>query len=98
MCATRAWRVWADGEAGGAGNGTAARAAVANAKPSVIVMLFRQPGANIIDTVDSVKAAMPELVAALPSDIQVTIANDRTTTIRAALPTPSSRCCWRCCW
>ena len=73
------------GKAGGAGNGTAARAAVANAKPSVIVLLFRQPGANIIDTVDSVKAAMPELVAALPSDIQVTIANDRTTTIRAAL-------------
>ena len=60
-------------------------AGLADGKPSVIVLLFRQPGANIIDTVDSVKAALPELVAALPSDIQVTIAVDRTTTIRAAL-------------
>jgi multidrug efflux pump len=60
-------------------------AGLADGKPSIIVLLFRQPGANIIDTVDSVKAALPELVAALPSDIQVTIANDRTTTIRSAL-------------
>lgn len=58
---------------------------LADGKPSVIVLLFRQPGANIISTVDSVKAALPELVAALPSDVQFTIANDRTTTIRAAL-------------
>ncbi len=74
-----------DGPSVGAGDGSSANAALAEAKPSVIVLLFRQPGANIIDTVDSVKAAMPELVAALPSDIQVTIANDRTTTIRTAL-------------
>jgi multidrug efflux pump len=60
-------------------------AGLADGKPSVIVLLFRQPGANIIDTVDSVKAALPELVAALPSDVQVTVAVDRTTTIRAAL-------------
>ncbi len=53
--------------------------------PSIVVLLFRQPGANILDTVDQVKAALPELEAALPSDVQVTIANDRTTTIRAAL-------------
>jgi multidrug efflux pump len=53
--------------------------------PSVIVLLFRQPGANIIDTVDQVKAALPELEAALPSDVQVIIANDRTTTIRSSL-------------
>jgi multidrug efflux pump len=60
-------------------------AGLADGKPSIVVLLFRQPGANIIDTVDSVKAALPELVAALPSDVQFTIANDRTTTIRAAL-------------
>jgi multidrug efflux pump len=53
--------------------------------PSIVVLLFRQPGANILDTVDQVKAALPELEAALPSDVQVTIANDRTTTIRSAL-------------
>jgi multidrug efflux pump len=60
-------------------------AGLADGKPSIVVLLFRQPGANIIDTVDSVKAALPELVAALPSDVKFTIANDRTTTIRAAL-------------
>jgi multidrug efflux pump len=53
--------------------------------PSIVVLLFRQPGANILDTVDEVKAALPELEAALPNDVQVTIANDRTTTIRSAL-------------
>ena len=53
--------------------------------PSIVVLLFRQPGANILDTVDQVKAALPELEAALPNDVQVTIANDRTTTIRSAL-------------
>ena len=58
---------------------------LSDGKPAVVVILFRQPGANIIDTVDSVKAALPELVAALPSDVQFIIANDRTTTIRAAL-------------
>jgi len=58
---------------------------LSDGKPAVVVILFRQPGANIIDTVDSVKAALPELVAALPSDVAFTIANDRTTTIRAAL-------------
>jgi len=60
-------------------------AGLADGKPSVLVLLFRQPGANIIDTVDSVEAALPQLVAALPSDVDFTIANDRTTTIRAAL-------------
>ena len=53
--------------------------------PSIIVLLFRQPGANIIDTVDAVRAALPELIAALPSDVQFAIASDRTTTIRSAL-------------
>ena len=60
-------------------------AGLADGKPSVLVILFRQPGANIIDTVDSVKAAIPQLMAAMPNDVDLLIANDRTTTIRASL-------------
>ncbi len=54
-------------------------------KPAVLVILFRQPGANIIETVDSVKAAIPQLMAAMPADMNLLVANDRTTTIRASL-------------
>ena len=54
-----------------------------NGKPAVLVILFRQPGANIIDTVDGVKAAMPQLMAAMPRDVDLLLADDRTTTIRA---------------
>ena len=60
-------------------------AGLANGKPAVLVILFRQPGANIIETVDSVKAAMPQLMAALPRDMDLLIASDRTTTIRSSL-------------
>jgi len=60
-------------------------AGFANGKPSVLIILFRQPGANIIDTVDSVKAAIPQLMAAMPHDVDLLIANDRTTTIRSSL-------------
>ncbi|HEX4365702.1 MAG TPA: efflux RND transporter permease subunit [Rhodopila sp.] len=60
-------------------------AGLSQGKPAVLVILFRQPGANIIDTVDSVKAAIPQLMAALPADMNLLIANDRTTTIRASL-------------
>jgi multidrug efflux pump len=58
---------------------------LANGSPAVLVILYRQPGANIIDTVDRVKALIPELKASIPTDIDITIANDRTTTIRASL-------------
>jgi multidrug efflux pump len=60
-------------------------AGFANGKPAVLVILFRQPGANIIDTVNSVKAAIPQLMAAMPADMTLTIANDRSTTIRESL-------------
>ncbi len=60
-------------------------AGFANGKPAVLVILFRQPGANIIEAVDSVKAAIPQLMAALPRDMDVLIANDRSPTIRASL-------------
>jgi multidrug efflux pump len=57
----------------------------ANGQPAVLVVLSRQPGANIIDTVDQVKAELPQLQAALPSDVNLTIVSDRSATIRASL-------------
>ncbi len=54
-------------------------------QPSVLIILFRQPGANIIDAIDSVKAELPQLEAAMPADVNVTIAIDRSTTIRQSL-------------
>jgi multidrug efflux pump len=58
---------------------------MANGKPAINVILSGQPGANIIDTVDSVKALLPELQAAIPPAIKLTIVNDRTGTIRASV-------------
>ena len=57
----------------------------ADGVPSVLVILSRQPGANIIDTVDQVKAELPQLQASLPSDVNLTIVSDRSATIRASL-------------
>jgi multidrug efflux pump len=56
-----------------------------NGKPSVLVIIFRQPGANIIDTVDHIRQALPSLKASIPSGIDLTIVLDRTTTIRASV-------------
>jgi multidrug efflux pump len=58
---------------------------LANGEPAVLVIIFRQPGANIIDAVDHVKAELPTLEAALPRDVKVTLASDRSLTIRASL-------------
>ena len=58
---------------------------LSNGHPSVLLVLYRQPGANIIDTVDRVYELLPQLKASLPSDIDVTAVSDRTTTIRASL-------------
>jgi multidrug efflux pump len=60
-------------------------AGYANGKPSVLVIIFRQPGANIIDTVDRILALMPQLKAALPQSIDVRVAMNQTTTIRASV-------------
>jgi multidrug efflux pump len=60
-------------------------AGMANGKPSVLVIINRQPNANIIDTVDRVTALLPSLRAAIPSAIDLTLAMERTTTIRASL-------------
>jgi hydrophobe/amphiphile efflux-1 (HAE1) family protein len=56
-----------------------------NDKPAVILAIQRAPGANVISTVDGIKKLLPQLVAGLPSDIKVTIASDRTQTIRASV-------------
>ncbi len=58
---------------------------ITNGRPSVLVVMFRQPGANIIATIDNVKAELPHLQAAMPADMNVTVAMDRSTTIRASL-------------
>jgi multidrug efflux pump len=55
----------------------------ANRTPAVILNVQRQPGANVIQVVDSIKKMLPEMQAALPSAIDVTLLTDRTTTIRA---------------
>src|SRR6202041_1479438 len=58
---------------------------LSNGQPSVLVIVFRQPGANIIDTIDNVKAELPHLQAAMPADVNVTVAIDRSSTIRDSL-------------
>jgi multidrug efflux pump len=58
---------------------------LSNGKPAVLVFLYKQPGANIIDTVDRVKAMLPQLEASIPSAINVDLTLDRTITIRTSL-------------
>ena len=56
-----------------------------NGKRSVTVIIFRQPGANIINTVDRIRAQLPVIKASIPLGIETTIVLDRTTTIRASV-------------
>jgi len=56
-----------------------------NGIPSVTVIIFRQPGANIIQTVDNIRSQLPFLKASIPAGIDTTIVLDRTTTIRASV-------------
>src|SRR6266404_1649975 len=58
---------------------------LANGKPSVLIIIFRQPGANIIQTVDRVSALMPYLQASISPAIALTVAMDRTVTVRASV-------------
>jgi multidrug efflux pump len=60
-------------------------AGLANAKPAVLLILYRQPGSNIIETVDRVRALLPVLRASIPSAINLEVIMDRTPTIRASL-------------
>ena len=56
-----------------------------NGNPAVVVLVTRQPDANVIQTVDGVRALLPELQAQLPADVTLHVASDRTTSIRASL-------------
>jgi len=56
-----------------------------NKTPAVIVNIQRQPGANIIDVVDKIKALLPKLRATIPPIIQIAVLTDRTTTVRASV-------------
>lgn len=59
--------------------------AVANGLPAILLIVFRAPGANIIETVDRIKAMLPQLEAWLPKSANLSIRMDRSTTIRASL-------------
>jgi multidrug efflux pump len=64
---------------------TVRQAGFLNGKPSVNMLVFRQPGANIISTVDAIKAALPSLVASIPRGEHLFTILDRTLTIRASV-------------
>ena len=54
-------------------------------KPSVLLIIFRQPGANIIETVDRIRAAIPQLKTEIPAGIDVHVVVDRSSTIRSSV-------------
>jgi len=54
-------------------------------KPAVVLDIQRQPGANIIETADRVKALLPQLGASLPQGIRLSVMSDRTQTVRASV-------------
>jgi multidrug efflux pump len=56
-----------------------------NKSPSILLNVQRQPGANVIAVVDSIKKMLPQILAGLPAGIDVTVLTDRTTTIRASV-------------
>ena len=56
-----------------------------NGKRGILLIIFKQPGANVIDTVERIKAALPRLEASIPPSIHVTTIMDRTLTIRASV-------------
>jgi len=58
---------------------------LANRKPAIVLVIFRQPGANIIDTVDRVRGLLPQLRAEVPAAIDLDVVLDRSSTIRASL-------------
>ncbi|RID98005.1 efflux RND transporter permease subunit [Simplicispira hankyongi] len=58
---------------------------VANGKPAILLQVYKQPGANILDAVDRVRALLPQLEASIPAAINVQIVSDRTPTLRASV-------------
>lgn len=60
-------------------------AGFANGKPAVVLVVFKQPGSNVMETVERVRGALETFRAVIPANIQLNVVMDRTTTIRAAL-------------
>jgi multidrug efflux pump len=60
-------------------------AGISDGKPAVLLILFKQPGANVIDTIDHVRALLPQLQASIPTAMKMEMVLDRSLTIRAAL-------------
>jgi len=60
-------------------------AGIVNGKPAILIAVSKQPNANIIDTVDHIRALMPQLKASIPAAIDMVVMQDRTATIRASL-------------
>ncbi|WP_027016650.1 efflux RND transporter permease subunit [Comamonas composti] len=58
---------------------------VANGKPSILLQVFKQPGANILESVERVRTLLPQLKASIPEAIDITIVSDRTPTLRASI-------------
>jgi multidrug efflux pump len=58
---------------------------LANGKPAILLIISKQPGANVIETADRVKALIPQLQAAIPPSINLAVVNDTTTTIRVSV-------------
>jgi multidrug efflux pump len=60
-------------------------AGLENGKACIVLQVYRQPGANIVETVKRIRDALPEIQASIPAAIDLVIANDRTVTIRASV-------------
>jgi multidrug efflux pump len=56
-----------------------------NGKPAVILVIFKQPGSNVIETVDSIRALLPKLQEWIPQGIEISVLSDRTQTIRSSI-------------
>ena len=69
--------------------------ALDNTNPAIILSIRRQPGANVIEVVDTIKQLLPTIVANLPAAVDVKVLSDRTTTIRASVRMSSSSWRWR---
>ncbi len=63
-----------------------------NGQRGVLLIVYKQPGGNVVETIDRLKAALPQLKAALPGDTELIVTGDRSLTIRGRWRRPSARC------
>ena len=69
-----------------------------NRQPAVLLIITKQGDANVIETVDHIRALIPEIKRWIPAGIDISVLSDRTETIRASVPTCSSRWPAPSCW